>query len=203
MHGKSGVNLEGASSGCEPLQLSCWRRHCNVGVRMRCNKDQSNSTNARVIMRIMHRQFPLLDAVAFCVMVVLSFASSQVEGTTSASATQRGSTPEPQLEPPCGSNPNPAYPRLADSPNVKSWGPSELGPNWRPPPCTGWSAPGFTTLVTTVARFGYNSDHAGLLRRFGAVSEFAGIRYWSTTHKQWKTLVLEAYALTSQNGQHR
>jgi hypothetical protein len=38
----------------------------------------------------------------------------------------------------------------------------------------------------------------------GAVSALAGMRYWSTTHKQWQTLIEEAYALSGlQNGQHR
>jgi hypothetical protein len=35
-----------------------------------------------------------------------------------------------------------------------------------------------------------------LLRHIGAISELAGMRYWSTTHKQWQTLIVDAYALT-------
>jgi len=30
----------------------------------------------------------------------------------------------------------------------------------------------------------------------GATSKLAGMRYWSTTHKQWQTLIVDAYALT-------
>jgi hypothetical protein len=38
----------------------------------------------------------------------------------------------------------------------------------------------------------------------GAISELAGIRYWSTTHKQWQTLVVDAYALADlRPGQRR
>jgi hypothetical protein len=33
-----------------------------------------------------------------------------------------------------------------------------------------------------------------LLRRVGAISELAGMRYWSTTHKRWQTLIVDAYA---------
>jgi len=55
---------------------------------------------------------------------------------------------------------------------------------------------GFTTLVTTVARFHHTSEAEGLLRHIGAISELAGMRYWSTTHKQWRTLIVDAYALT-------
>jgi hypothetical protein len=63
---------------------------------------------------------------------------------------------------------------------------------------------GFTTLVTTAARFRHTSEVAGLLRHIGAISELAGMRYWSTTHKQWLTLIVDAYALTdSKTGQRR
>jgi hypothetical protein len=98
-------------------------------------------------------------------------------------------------QPPCGMEPVPAYPALNDSAAVKSWSKSEFGLDWRPPACTGWTATGFTTLVTTVARFPHTSGAEGLLRRIGAISELAGMRYWSTTHKQWKTLIVDAHAL--------
>ena len=113
---------------------------------------------------------------------------------------------EPPLgpQPPCGKEPIPVYPGLDDSAIVKSWSESDLGPDWKPPACTGWTAVGFTRLVTTVARFRHTSEAEGLLRRMGAISELTGMRYWSTTHKQWQTLIVDAYALTGvQHGQHR
>ncbi|MGA3292431.1 MAG: DUF6675 family protein [Candidatus Acidiferrales bacterium] len=107
-------------------------------------------------------------------------------------------------QPPCGKQPIPPYPGLDDSAIVKSWSKSDFGRDWRPPACTGWAAVGFTTLVTTVARFRHTSEAEGLLHRIGAISELAGIRYWSTTHKQWRTLIVDAYALTDlQRGQRR
>jgi hypothetical protein len=58
--------------------------------------------------------------------------------------------------------------------------------------------------VTIVARLRHTSEAEGLLRHIGAISELAGMRYWSTTHKQWQTLIVEAYALAgSQSGQRR
>jgi hypothetical protein len=113
---------------------------------------------------------------------------------------------EPQLgpQPPCGTEPIPPYPGLDDSAIVRSWSESDLGRDWRPPACTGWAAVGFTRLVTTVARFRHTSEAEGLLRHMGAISELTGMRYWSTTHKQWQTLVVNAYALTGlQPGQRR
>jgi len=99
-------------------------------------------------------------------------------------------------KPPCGKEPIPPYPGLDDSASVKSWSKSDFGPDWRPPACTGWAAVGFTTLVTTVARFRHTSEAEGLLRHIGAISELAGMRYWSTTHKRWQTLIVDSYALT-------
>jgi hypothetical protein len=107
-------------------------------------------------------------------------------------------------EPPCGREPVPPYPSLDNSPTVKFWRESDTGHDWRPPACTGWAATGYSTLVTTVARFRYTSGPEGLLRHIGAISELAGLRYWSTTHKQWRTLILTAHALTGpQSGNPR
>ena len=107
-------------------------------------------------------------------------------------------------QPPCGREPIPPYPNLDDSAIVKSWNNSEFGRDWKPPACTGWSAVGFATLVTTVARFRYTSEAEGLLRHIGAISELSGMRYWSTTHKRWQTLIVDAHALTDvQSGQRR
>jgi hypothetical protein len=113
---------------------------------------------------------------------------------------------EPQLgpQPPCGKEPIPPYPGLDDLAIVKSWSKSDFGRDWKPPACTGWAEVGFTTLVTIAARFSHTSEAGGLLRHIGAISELAGMRYWSTTHKRWQTLIVDAYALTnSQTGQRR
>ena len=102
---------------------------------------------------------------------------------------------EPQ--PPCGgTEPVPAYASLNDPPNVKAWSKAELGRDWKPPACTGWTAVGFAALVTTAARFRFSEDVDGLLHHIGAISQLKGMRYWSNTHKRWQTLVVDAYALT-------
>jgi hypothetical protein len=115
-----------------------------------------------------------------------------------------GGKPQVGPQPPCGKEPVPPYPGLDDSAVVKSWSKFDFGHDWRPPTCTGWAAVGFTTLVTTVARFRHASETDGFLRHIGAISELAGMRYWSTTHKQWRTLIVDAHALTnSQSNQRR
>jgi hypothetical protein len=117
---------------------------------------------------------------------------------------QKHGSAQSEPQPPCGTESVPPYPGLDDSAIVKSWNKSELGAAWRPPACTWWTTLGFTTLVTTVARFRYSSEEEGLLRHFGAISELSGMRYWTTTHKQWQTLIMDAHALTaSRLGQRR
>jgi len=107
-------------------------------------------------------------------------------------------------QPPCGIDPIPFYPGSDDLAIVKSWSKSDLGLDWKPPACTGWAEVGFTTLVTVAARFPHTSEASGLFRQIGAISELAGMRYWSTTHKQWRTLIVDAYALTDlQSGRRR
>jgi len=107
-------------------------------------------------------------------------------------------------QPPCGTGSVPPYPGLDDPAIVKSWSMSDVGGDWRPPACTGWTATGFATLVTTTARFRQTSDSESLLRHIGAISELTGVRYWSTTHKKWRTLIVDAYALSGlQSGRHR
>ena len=86
---------------------------------------------------------------------------------------------------------------------VKTWDRSDLAPNWTAPACTGWSTPGFTTLVAIVALFRHSTGVEGLVGRIGAISELAGVRYWSTTHKRWQALIVDAYALPGPAGGRR
>ncbi len=106
-------------------------------------------------------------------------------------------------QPPCGSATFPPYPSLENSPAVRAWDRAESGRDWTPPACTGWTDSGFTTLAVTSARFRHASGVEGLLRRIGAISGLAGIRYWSTTHKRWQTFIVDAHALSDAAGDRR
>ena len=127
----------------------------------------------------------------------------QISASALRSARITDAKPQSGPQPPCGTEPIPPYPRLDEPATVKSWSRSDFGRDWRPPACSGWSAVGFTTLVSTVARFSYASGTDGLLRRFAAISKLKGMRYWSTTHKRWQTLVVDAYALTAAQSDQR
>jgi len=108
-------------------------------------------------------------------------------------------------QPPCNQEPTPPYPALDQPAIVKSWSGTAptLKRDWIPPTCTGWFATGFSTMVTITARFRYSAGADGLLQRLGAISELAGVRYWSATHKQWRTLILDAYALSASQADRR
>lgn len=103
---------------------------------------------------------------------------------------------EPGPQPPCGTEAVPPVPDVEHSPAVKVWDRASLGLDWIPPACLGWAEPGFTTMVTTSARFRNSAGAEGMLRRVGAISGLTGIRYWSTTHKRWQPLIVSASALT-------
>jgi hypothetical protein len=105
-------------------------------------------------------------------------------------------------QPPCGAQADPPYPDLQHSPAIKVWDRTTLGRDWTPPECLGWSAPGFTTLVSTVARF-QATGMEGLLQRIGNISGLTGIRYWSTTHQSWRTLIVSASAVAGPGGSAR
>ena len=105
-------------------------------------------------------------------------------------------------QPPCGAESSPPYPDLQHSPAIKVWDRSTLGRDWAPPECLGWSAPGFSTLVSTVARF-HATGAEELLHRIGGISERTGMRYWSTTRQSWRKLIVSASALAGPGGSAR
>jgi len=104
--------------------------------------------------------------------------------------------PDSGPQPPCGTETFPPYPDLDKPPITRFWDRSDLGRDWAPPACTGWTTRGFATLVVTAGRFRSSSGADGLRRRIGAITELKGMLYWSTTHQQWQTLIVDAYALT-------
>jgi Family of unknown function (DUF6675) len=98
--------------------------------------------------------------------------------------------------PPCSSlAPVPAYAAPGTPPNIRVWTSADLGSAWTPPACTGWAAKGDGVLVAVAGRFAYRGSTDGLLKRFGAVSALAGLRYWSVTEGGWRTLITHATAL--------
>jgi hypothetical protein len=194
-----------------PLQKQNHLLRDSTSTSLWCTKEQARNPRGSVIMRTNNEPRRFRDALSVSALLLLLPAvyPAQPADRFLLSSPPRQAVPlievEPQgPQPPCGKEPIPAYPGLGELAIVKSWSRSDLGRDWKPPACTGWAELGFTTLVTIAARFPHSSEAEGFLRHIGAISELGGLRYWSTTHKQWRTLIGSAYALTdSQPGQRR
>ena len=67
-----------------------------------------------------------------------------------------------------------------------------------------WAGVGFSTLITTAARFRYPAGAEGLLRRHRSYFKTRGTQYSSTTHQKWQTLIVSAHSLSGPGaGQRR
>jgi hypothetical protein len=97
-------------------------------------------------------------------------------------------------QPPCGTESSPPYSDVDKPPITSFWDRSDQFRDWVPPPCTGWTTHGFASLVAAAGRFRSPSGADDIRRRIGAISEYKGLLYWSTTHKQWQTLIVDAFA---------
>jgi hypothetical protein len=107
------------------------------------------------------------------------------------------------LQPPCGTEPWPRYADVAAPPTVEVWKEGDTGARWVPPACTGWAPDRFNLVVAVSGRFPGDGRIETILSRFGEVSRWAGVRYWSVSKKRWQDLIVEAYALDGPDGQQR
>jgi hypothetical protein len=96
---------------------------------------------------------------------------------------------------PCGAAAQPAYAEPGQPPAVQAWR-GKAAQAWVPPACTGWAASNADILVAVAGSFKHGGDIDELLARIGAISAKSKVRYWSTTEKDWKPLVTDAFALS-------
>ena len=105
--------------------------------------------------------------------------------------------------PPCASTGSalvPPYAALDEAPTVAFWHDLELA---RIAPCLG-ARPGHSKLVVALAgRFKSAGSIEGMAGRIGAISASKGLRYWSATEGRWRTLISDAFALRSPDGDGR
>ena len=94
--------------------------------------------------------------------------------------------------PPCATpSPYPDFPEQGAPPNVEVW---HSNGTWKPPACTGWTTES-GVLVALAGRFRFEGSADDLLVRFGAISTLRGMRYWSVSDRDWRTLITQATAL--------
>jgi len=94
---------------------------------------------------------------------------------------------------PC-SGPRIEYPPVGAEPTILIFKATDLA-GWTPPACTGWPAEKFEFIGTAAASFRHDGDAIELARRYGAISEYAAMRYFSPSRQAWRELSFEASAL--------
>ena len=105
--------------------------------------------------------------------------------------------------PPCGGPPQPSYAAPGEPEHSGTWTRSDLGDNWAPPSCTGWTGTDFRIVAALAGRFRDPASADQLLARFGSISSQMGLRYWSATEHQWRELITAASAVDGPAGKQR
>ena len=96
------------------------------------------------------------------------------------------------LSPPCQGAPQPAYSHPGNAPAIAAWSESDANrAAWQASPCLHWTG-GRTRMVTALAASLRASSMEDLLTRYGALSQYGSIRFWSTTRQAWEELVTSA-----------
>lgn len=90
------------------------------------------------------------------------------------------------------------FPRVGAEPIIRIFKNADIA-RWKPPACTGWPADEFEFIGTAAASFRHNGDTTELARRYGAISEYAAMRYFSPRRQAWRELSFEAFALRDAN----
>src|SRR5438067_854863 len=104
---------------------------------------------------------------------------------------------------PCEPDALNSIPAFGDPPNARDWHPRDIATTWSPPACMAWAAQRLTVLTALAGSFAFNGTANGLLIRFGAISAWRGIQYWSVTDRRWDILIADATALDSSDPRSR
>ncbi len=105
--------------------------------------------------------------------------------------------------PPCdsaGAEVHPAYGPVNGAPAVAAWRDADLS---RAPACLGALRERMAVVVALAGRFGSPLSVEDMARRIGAISKTKGLRYWSVTDQDWRTLLDEAFALSGPDPERR
>ncbi len=96
------------------------------------------------------------------------------------------------MRPPCDGPPHPAYAPPGGQPVIASWTEDDLNNSaWQLAPCLHWTE-GRTRLATALAAVVHAPSLDDLLTRYGALSQYKSIQFWSTMHQAWEPFVTQA-----------
>ena len=91
-----------------------------------------------------------------------------------------------------------AFPPVGAEPIIRIFKEADVA-GWKPPACTRWPAEKFGFVGTAAASFRHNGETMELARRYGAISQYAAMRYFSPRRQAWRELSFEAFALRDAN----
>ena len=104
--------------------------------------------------------------------------------------------------PPCGPEIATPVPAANGAPRSEIWHGDDLV-GWQAPACLGAREASPILAVALAGAFAGPADADALLAKFGAISQFVGLRYWSVTDRRQELLVRDAYAVTDPVSQTR
>ena len=90
------------------------------------------------------------------------------------------------------------FPAVDAEPTIRIFKETDLA-GWKPPACTGWPAEKYEFIGAAAASFRHNGDAIELARRYGAISLYDAMRYFSPRLQAWRKLSFEAFALRDAN----
>ncbi|HZP98725.1 MAG TPA: DUF6675 family protein [Reyranella sp.] len=109
----------------------------------------------------------------------------------SVAAAQQSAQQAFALSPPCQGPPRPGYGEIGGAPAIATWSEADSRA-WQAAPCLQWNAGAHPRMVTALAASLHATSLDDLLARYGALSRYNTIRYWSTLRQAWDELVSHA-----------
>lgn len=104
--------------------------------------------------------------------------------------------------PPCATDGAADAAAFADPPKARIWHSRDLG-DWQPPACFGWPPMDLNLVTALSGSFAFAGGGDELLARFGAASDWKGVRYWSASDRRWETFIIDSAALVDFEHQQR
>jgi hypothetical protein len=96
------------------------------------------------------------------------------------------------MRPPCAGPPQPAYAPAGGQPVIATWNEDDFNKAaWQLSPCLHWTE-GRTRMATALAGVFHAPSLDELLARYGALSQYKSIHFWSTMHQTWEPFVTQA-----------
>lgn len=102
---------------------------------------------------------------------------------------------EEKFWPSCATPSRPTHSPIGEPPQVRVWKGANVLAEWPQAGCVGRASADVRMLIALAGRFREEGGVNAIASRFGQVSMFLNVRYWSVSEGQWEPLSLAASAL--------